>query len=273
MKHKIIILVAVVCGIIAMFLVRVYIGGEKARLSRQYQMVRVMAAIQDLPMGTPLARTHLVTREVQKGISERCILPDRADEILGRKLLTFIPKGSPITWSDITGDEKRGGNLAMKVKPEERALSIPVDLTSSVTGHVEPNDHVDILGTFSFPSTKGDPELDMVTLTILQNVTILATGKEVVGAGESLASGNTKRAGGYSTVTILVTPKEAEMLVFAMQKGRLTLTLRNPEDVSTAKDIGNVNFNYLEKKVGDFNEERRKRTSSTISEKASSVTP
>jgi pilus assembly protein CpaB len=121
---------------------------------------------------------------------------------------------------------------------------------------------VDILGTFTFPSNKGDPQLDTVTLTILQNVTVLATGKDTARSLTEAAiqtGGGARRPSSYSTVTLLVTPKEAEMLVFAMQKGRLTLTLRNPSDVSSARDLGNINFNYLEKKVGEFNDARQER--------------
>jgi pilus assembly protein CpaB len=74
-----------------------------------------------------------------------------------------------------------------------------------------------------------------------------------------------RKGGSYSSVTLLVTPKEAEMLVFAMQKGRLTLDLRNPADVSSARDLTNINFNYLEKKVGEFNDARQERLKSGAS--------
>jgi pilus assembly protein CpaB len=228
-------------------------------------MLLVVVAGKDIPTGTTLTRESkgelLATLSMPKrSVTSRNIRPEDLELLIGRKFQNTVNKNSPIFWSDIVGDEQKGGDLATMVNENERAVSIPVDVTSSVTGLVEPNDHVDILGTFTFPSTKGDPQLDTVTLTILQNVTVLATGKEtarnLMDAGRT---GATKMAISYSTVTLLVTPKEAEMLVFAMQKGRLTLTLRNPADVGSARDLANINFNYLEKKVGEFNEARQDR--------------
>ncbi|MFZ4694924.1 MAG: Flp pilus assembly protein CpaB [Verrucomicrobiia bacterium] len=263
MKSKLILVLSVASGILAMFLMQYYINAEKRRLEKEFQMVTVVAASEDLPVGTELKRAKLGRKEVSKrSISARNVMLDQVNLIVGRKLRNTVSRGSPILWSDVVGDDARGGSLAAMVNEGDRAVSIPVDMVSSVTGHVEPNDHVDILGTFTFPSVKGDPQLDTVTLTILQNVTVLATGKETARSlmeGAIASGGAARKPANYSTVTLLVTPKEAEMLVFALQKGRLTLTLRSAGDVSSARDLGNINFNYLEKKVGDFNDQRQER--------------
>lgn len=263
-KKTVLLVLAILSGIAAMFLVRLYIQGIEASYKRKFQTVVVVAAAENLIVGTEIKRSSLGTKEVlTKTASNRNVLVDQVDTIVGRKVRNPVSQGAQLLWTDIVGDEQKGGNLAMMVKPEERAVSIPVDLTASVTGLVEPNDHVDILGTFTFPSTKGDAALDMVTITILQNVTVLATGKETARTlMDAAIGGGTRRAASYSNVTILVSPKEAEMLVFAMRKGSLTLTLRNPEDVSSARDLTSINFNYLEKKVGEFNEARQKRLTS-----------
>ncbi len=263
MKNKLILVISIVSGVAAMFLMQFYLKTERRKLARQFEMVVVVAAAEDIPVGTPLKRGQLGKKEVSKrSITGRNVTVDQVEMVVGRKLRNSVGVGAPLLWSDLVGDDQRGGNLASMVNENERAVSIPVDITSSVTGLVEPNDHVDILGTFTFPSNKGDPQLDTVTLTILQNVTVLATGRDTARSLTEAAiqtGGGTRHAASYSTVTLLVTPKEAEMLVFAMQKGRLTLTLRNPSDVSSAHDLGNINFNYLEKKVGEFNDARQER--------------
>jgi pilus assembly protein CpaB len=263
MKSKLILALSIASGILAMFLMQYYINAYKRKINLQFQMVTVVAAGENLPVGTTLTRDKLGHKEVSKfSVSARNLMLDQVNMIVGRKLRNSVTRGTPLLWSDVVGDESRGGSLAAMVNEGERAVSIPVDMVSSVTGHVEPNDHVDILGTFTFPSVKGDPQLDTVTLTILQNVTVLATGKETARSlmeGAIALGGAARKPANYSTVTLLVTPKEAEMLVFALQKGRLSLTLRNVGDVSSARDLGNINFNYLEKKVGDFNDQRQER--------------
>lgn len=268
MKEKLILLLAVVSGVVAMFLVQVYLKRQLDSYKLRFEMVDVVAANMDIPAETILTEEQklklLRLTSLPKGsATARYVTEGDLRLLTGRKFKNSVVKNSPVMWQDFALDDQRGGALANMVKETERAVSIPVDNTSSVTGLVEPNDHVDILGTFTFPSTKGDPQLDTVTLTILQNVTILATGKETARSLlETSRGGSGRKPGSYSTVTLLVTAKEAEMLVFAMQKGRLTLTLRNPSDVGSAKDLTNINFNYLEKKVGEFNDQRQERLKS-----------
>lgn len=269
MKQKLILLFSIVCGIAAMVLVKVYIRKEIAKMEARWELVQVITSRKDITPGTVLDAASIsdlvgISSIPKRNYTSRNVLATDFENIKGRKVQNLVPKGGNLMWSDISGEEAHGGGLAAMVQSGDRAVSIPVDMTSSVTGLVEPSDHVDILGTFTFPSAKGDPQLDTVTLTILQNVTVLATGKDTTRTlMESGVRGGARRGGSYSTVTLLVTPKEAEMLVFAMQKGRLTLTLRNVSDVGSARDLSNINFNYLEKKVGEFNDARQERLKGT----------
>lgn len=140
-----------------------------------------------------------------------------------------------------------------------RAVSIPVDPVSSVNNLIQPNDNVDVIGTFRFPDVRGDSALDTVTLTILQDVKVLAVGNRWQSA---IAESGT--SGSYGTVTLQLMPDEVEMLIFASQKGKITLSLRNFEDTRISRDIEkrSVNFKLLEKEIPNYNmrrEERRNR--------------
>ena len=63
----------------------------------------------------------------------------------------------------------------------------------------------------------------------------------------------------YASVTVAVTPREAEMLVFAQQKGKLSLALRNRDDVSAEQQLENVDFQRLEKNFNELNRVRQQR--------------
>jgi len=270
MKQILVLIVAVVCGLTAMLLSRMILKGQRAKLEEEFAKVPVLVAAKDIHEGMTIlpenAYEYLAQKsELKTMVTTRHFRPEQRDLVLGKKFVSSVPKEGAILWSDLAGDDRRGGSLASMITKDDRAVSIPVDMTSSVTGLVEPNDHVDILGTFTFPSMKGDPQLDVVTLTILQNVTVLATGRETTRTlFDAMLRGGPKRGASYSTVTLLVSPKEAEMLVFAMQKGRLTLTLRRPDDVGSARDLSSINFNYLEKKVGEFNDARQERLRGSV---------
>ena len=63
----------------------------------------------------------------------------------------------------------------------------------------------------------------------------------VLAAGDAL-SGLQSESSRYGSLTLLVTLEEAEILIFAQQKGRLVTVLRHPEDIETRDDIPKVKF-------------------------------
>lgn len=123
-----------------------------------------------------------------------------------------------------------------------------------MSGLVQPNDNVDIIGTFTFPSRTNPNQVESVTLTLMQNVSVIATGARVAGQ----ESGRNDGQSGYNTVTFAVTPREAELLVFAQQtRGQLYLSLRHPEDRNFEAELPSVNFDYIETVVKELNEKRQ----------------
>ena len=140
-----------------------------------------------------------------------------------------------------------------------RAMSINVNGAAAVSGMIKPNDHVDVIGTFNFPDDDGKIKRgDPVTCTILQNVLVLATGKDT----SKTQSRELGMVGGsnYSTVTLEVSPREAEMLAFAEQiKGRLILTLRNRNDTSSEKELPQVDYLKIRQEMEELNQKRQQK--------------
>lgn len=260
MKPKYVMLISLAVGLLAFWLTATYLRNERARIAGQIQMQWVVAAYKDLPAGSTIEASDLGQVYVSKsGIRGRAVLKEEVNEIIGRKLQYNIPRGSAIMWSDV-GVEFRGeSGLAEVVTPGLRAISISVDAVSSVSGLVKPNDHVDILGTFTFPSknqtSPGQPAEESVTVTVLQDVTVLATGQTMgKRADDSSAKASARSGRGYGSVTLEVTPREAELLAFLQSvKGRVTLSLRNPADVSYVTDLPDVNFDHLHNKIPELN--------------------
>ncbi|MFA6562125.1 MAG: Flp pilus assembly protein CpaB [Verrucomicrobiia bacterium] len=267
MKQKIILLAALLAGIAAFVLSKQNFENFKTKFEAQFARVRVIAAGRNVPVGTVLAKNDIgIANVFAQSITGRAVLPDDYTELIGKKTRVFLNDGQPILWSDVDMPYGGVGGMSGMIKLGERAVAIPVDSTAAVSGHVKPNDHVDIIGTFTFPgATKGGTPAagqqlsDTVTLTILQDVTVLATG-QVMSRRPSEMQGSADRFGSqYSSVTVGVTPREAEMLVFAHQKGRLSLALRNREDVSVEQQLENVDFVKLEKNFNELNRIRQQR--------------
>lgn len=254
MKQQWVLIIAILAGIAAFWLTGSYLKAEREKIMGLAQRVEIVAAAADLPQGSVLTKEDLGTIEVFKSsVSDQAIYPESFREIIGKKLLFATSRHKPILWSYVDVPFRGDGGLAEMVNKGMRAISIAVDNVSSVSGMIKPNDRVDVLGTFSFPAAASTGEMETVTLTVLQDVTVLATGQQL--ARKTYRPGDREKAvKGYATVTFEVTMREAELLVFAQSvKGRLFLALRNPADVSYVNDLPRVNFDHLQKSLPELN--------------------
>ncbi len=265
MKQRIILIIAVLAGIFAAMLTRQYLSNKDRevqaqldKIKRQYRMVDVLTVVKDLPAGSIIKKEDLGSISVfENQLRSDVILQADWRDIVDRKASNSLVRENPIFWTDIEGGMPGRLGLAADIKPGCRALSINVSGASAVSGMVRPNDHVDVLGTFTFPSDERPGEMELVTMTVIQNVTILATGNKTAKSsiGQQLGSSSS-----YSTVTLEVTPREAEMLVFAEQmKGRLTLALRNPKDVHYESELPRVDFDKIEAEIEELNLHRQRK--------------
>lgn len=259
MKQKMILIVSIVIGLLAALLTRSYLNAKDREIenrlneiNRRDRKVEVLVPTADLPAGSVLKMEDLGMLTLpERGLRSDVIDPKAAMSLVGSRIIYSVSKGKPLLWSDIEGGDPARGGLASDIKTRMRAVSINVSGAASVSGMVKPNDHIDVLGTFTFPNAKNG-ELELVTLTILQNVTVLATGKDRTKSGQANPNAS------YNTVTLEVTPREAEMLAFAEQiKGRLTIALRNPADLYYEKTLPKVDFSKIQTEIESLNQLRQ----------------
>lgn len=266
MKRQIVLIVSLVAGLLAAVLTRVYVAHKESEVEKQksalmakYGTIDVLHFKRDLPAGTVVSRADFLGGHVPAlGMRGQAIEVDDLMTIVGRKTLLPHKLGEVVFWSDIEGGNLSDKGLSASVKRQMRAISINVSGAASVSGMVKPNDHVDVIGTFNFPDDEGKLKKgDPVTCTILQNVLVLATGRET--AKTPARELGSLSGAGYTMVTIEVTPREAEMLAFAEQiRGRLVLTLRNSSDTSTEKELPNVDFTKIRSEIEELNQKRQR---------------
>ena len=267
MKRQIVLVISLVAGLIAALLTRTYltvkeneIKAEKAKLIKKYGTVDVLAFSHDTPSGSVLSKADFGKLTVPAmGMRGQAVTEENLSDVIGRKLLVGHKTKEVLFWSDVEGGDPHAKGLSADVKRQMRAMSINVNGAAAVSGMIKPNDHVDVIGTFNFPDDEGKIKRgDLVTCTILQNVLVLATGKDTSKTqGRELGM-----VGGanYSTVTLEVSPREAEMLAFAEQiKGRLILTLRNRNDTSSEKELPQVDYLKIRQEIEDLNLKRQQK--------------
>jgi pilus assembly protein CpaB len=103
---------------------------------------------------------------------------------------------------------------------------VAVDEVNSVSGMLAPGDRIDLLFSTRPPRTDGRAATE-VTAPLMQDLLILATGQLTE---RQRVQGQTDRNGAFTSITVAVTPDQAQRLVLAQRSGRLTALLRNPTD-------------------------------------------
>jgi pilus assembly protein CpaB len=234
MAKKKLIIAAVIVGLAAMGLIWMAVEKQDQKQERLLSnQVKVVKAARNIPAGTRLSRNQITIKKVPKQfLPHNVLLQSDVKVYLGQPLKNDVQEGSMIVTSDFEVEET-ARTLASKIPKGERAMSLSVDQVSGVSGLINPGDRVDILGTFPVGSKDqvveqaGGGNVGYITMTLLQNVTILATGTQI----SSVGGQNKRRNTNYGTVTMSLTVEESELLTIAQTRGDLMLLLRNPDDV------------------------------------------
>ena len=263
MARKKLLIAAVVVGLFAASLV--YLFAEQERQKRdelQADPEQVVVAATDIRAGRALSEDNITTQMVPaRFLPANPLEAEDVNIYLGQPVSQDIEAGSMILTSDFAVAEV-ARTLSARVPSEERAMTVPVDAVSGVGGLLQPGDRVDILGTFPvgqrdelIPEASGGESIGYVTMSLLQNVTLLAVGQRIADVGQG---GQARSGGGYSNVTMAMTPDEAELMVIAQTRGELTLLLRNREDLDTVPVTRRTLREVLEE-LDVINRERKER--------------
>ena len=138
---------------------------------------------------------------------------------VGTIALIDIPMGSPVTNSKISHGPVNA--LPVALHAGMRAVSISVDLVKGVSGLLQAGDRVDVIEIPPLGDT-GKPE----AATILRGLRVLAVGTQL----ETTTATPAPNAAPARTVTLEVTPHQADLLAAADVNTTLRLALRAPSE-------------------------------------------
>jgi pilus assembly protein CpaB len=229
LKSIMLIVVALVLAGFTAFMVRSWLDAERAAAMRAMQQkpqgqqsagVQVLVAKRELPVGTFLRPEHLRWQAWPEASMSPAYAVEgkkKIEDFVGAVVRLPISSGEPITDGRVVAPGA-SGFLAAVLRPGYRAVSVPVTMTSSISGFVFPGDHVDLLLTHSMPQRVEGLER-RAGLTVLRDIRVLALDQKVdVKPGEN---------GVPRTATIEVTPKQTEIVAVVVEMGKLSLSLRS----------------------------------------------
>ncbi len=184
---------------------------------KQEKTLRVVVAFHDMPVGTLLRKSDLkVVNYPEKDIPKGAVFAIQNAE--NRVVMVPMNTNEPILQGKLSATTSVEG-VASTIEKGYRAVSVQVTDVTGVAGLIQPGSHVDVL--FTRPGSMAEA----TTSIILQNVRVISTGRSIT-AGQVVDP----RAPKSPTVTLILTPAEAQKLELAKNQGRIGLSLRNPLD-------------------------------------------
>ena len=214
--------IAIMCALIAAGIIAYALSHYRDGLNAGNQKETVLVASRLIEKGTAgdaigVGQFYQPTSVQVKQASPGVFVEPGA--LHGKVAATDIYPGQQLTASDFTA---AGGELVSKLAISQRAISVPLEGSHGLIGNLHVGDHVDVYA--SFPERNGQPPL----------LRLMAPNVEVLGAGQQGTSGSvgTNQANAVNNVVLEVNTRQAAKLAFAVDSGKLWLTLRPGNGIS-----------------------------------------
>ena len=233
LRTILLVLVALTTAAVTALYARNWLIAEKAELlasvphqAAPAQASMVLVAKKDLVAGSFLRKDDLRWHPwPEDGVQDSYVVKGERDatEFAGSVVRAKIVAGEPLTDARVVQPGDRGF-LAAVLEPGKRAVSVPVNATTGISGFVFPGDWVDVILTGEFKVWAQDgqkPPKEKYTYseTLLTDVRVLAVDQDVENE-----DGKVEVA---KTATIEVDPKQAEKIAIGIAMGHLSLSLHS----------------------------------------------
>ena len=227
--------VAVVLGLLAVYLANSYLG-RSDQLVQQAQQGTTKVAVAAVPLDYGIDITPDKVKFVDYPTSS---IPAGAFSDFnqlapsGKRRVVLRPMAinEPILATKLAG-EGLGPSISYLLPDGMRAAAVRVNDVSGVAGFVQPMDTVDVLITRQMPGSEAQ-----ATDVLLQAVKVIAIDQNAQGAdGKPVLA---------RTATLEVNPIDAQKLALAQNVGSLSLVLRKPGEDQDLGRVATVSINDL----------------------------
>jgi len=216
-RAMLMILVSLIIGALAVWLAARWVGQQTNE-----NTVKVVVTTTSIDAGSPIQPSMLVMANWPKNGVPAGAFTD-VKKPVGRVSNTPLYPGEPVLEVKLAPEGTSGG-LSAAISPNKRAISLQVNEIVGVAGYIRPGSLVDVMVN----SREGN--FKPVSKIILEKILVLAAAQE-----DKRDQTKPKVVG---TVTLEVTPEQAEKIDLARNIGTLSLVLRNPLDASASATTG-----------------------------------
>jgi pilus assembly protein CpaB len=196
--------------------------------------VDVLVAAHSMPAGTLMkdedfTKKAVPSTEVPNGALTD--VPEIRSGLHGALLRHYLDNGNIMMAGDVLRPRDRGF-LAAVLAPGARAISVGVDAISGDGGLIWPGDRVDVILTQELDQKDAPLAKRFVSETVLSDVRVVAVDQSI--AQGAVANGDNATGKIARTVTLEVSPEQAERAALAERLGKVTLAIRAVDGVMEA---------------------------------------
>ncbi len=231
--------VAVALGLAATWVGRNIILGNRTLSGAAPETVKVVVAKNDLEPGRLLVAGDVTTVDIPSSSLAKTMFTD-TKALVGRCVLSPVVKGQTMFEGLLAAPGSEGG-LQVLVPEGKRAVAVEVTESSGVAGLLNPGCRVDVIATLR--SEDGSGQTSQMARTIVENVKVQAVNRRL-----SREKNEDPGTAAVKTVTLIVSPKDAESIELASNSGKLRLVLRGQTDTAPTSSAG-VTYAELTGKV------------------------
>ncbi len=186
----------------------------------------IVVAAKPLRAGTLIKADDLTVAEVPAADQAANTIPgsrDRRSELVGAMLRRSIAPNDQLLANDVMLPGDRGF-LAAVLAPGMRAATVGVDAVSGSAGLIWPGDRVDVLLTQTSDDAALPPGKRLTGEAVLSNLRVVAVDQVIVRGAVAGQDAQPAR-----TLTLEVTPAQAERLAIATRLGKVSVVVRGAD--------------------------------------------
>ena len=187
---------------------------------RNQETVAVVVAKKDLSPGDAIVGENFAVRQVPREFVNADAVVPKTFTLLERQRLAVVMKRGDMLLP-VHADGQGAIVFSATLKAGRRALTFEVDTVNAISGMLRPGDRIDLV----YSAKDSTVQAQDVTRTLLSNVVVLATDQSLTRRDEV-----TGKDRAFGTVTLDLSPLDAQRIIVAKQSGKLTALLRHPDD-------------------------------------------
>ena len=235
------IMLAVALGLLGAILVYVAASRGDSSSGGGLADTAVVVAKQDIPARTTITQSMVEVRLVPSDSASQFAYEDAA-AVVGEVTRFPIAANEQVLTTKVvplsSASSASSRSLSFVVPQGMRGIAVSTSEVTGAGGLVLPGDYVDVLIIYDVEFRGGEGSQtaeNFIVMTLFQNVEVLAVSQSVVdvvpeatpsAGGQRVRNSEAKASPDANTVTLALTPEQAQRLYLAESNGRIRLALR-----------------------------------------------